>query len=140
VEFAFNCRGWLLIAQRFEHDWGGDGHKAYQETALNGLPRTPGGTAVEDVVMVGGGPSGLAAAHETVSRGAKAIVLERLNCLGGLSRTTEFEGARFDVGPHRFFTKNQEVLTLFIRMAAEDLVSVPPLRCCLSAGPRPAIF
>src|SRR5262245_51828239 len=69
---------------------------------------------MDDLVIVGGGPSGLAAAHEAVGRGAKAVVLERLPVVGGLSRTTAFEGSRFDVGPHRFFTKNQEVHRLFV--------------------------
>jgi protoporphyrinogen oxidase len=82
---------------------------------------------MHDLVIVGGGPSGLAAAHEAVGRGAKAVVLERLDRVGGLSRTTNFEGSRFDVGPHRFFTKNQEVLALFVKTAAEDLLNVPRL-------------
>ena len=82
---------------------------------------------MHDLVIVGGGPSGLAAAYEAVGRGAKAVVLERLDRVGGLSRTTSFEGSRFDVGPHRFFTKNQEVHALFVKMAAEDLLSVPRL-------------
>ena len=82
---------------------------------------------MDDLVIVGGGPSGLAAAHEAVGRGAKAVVLERLDRVGGLSRTTNFEGSRFDVGPHRFFTKNQEVHALFVKTAAEDLLSVPRL-------------
>jgi protoporphyrinogen oxidase len=82
---------------------------------------------MDDLVIVGGGPSGLAAAYEAVGRGAKAVVLERLDRVGGLSRTTNFEGSRFDVGPHRFFTKNQEVHDLFVQTAAEDLLSVPRL-------------
>jgi len=78
-----------------------------------------------DLVIVGGGPSGLSAAHEAVGRGAKAVVLERLDLLGGLSRTTTFQSNRFDIGPHRFFTKNREIQALFMNMAAEDLLFVP---------------
>jgi protoporphyrinogen oxidase len=80
-----------------------------------------------DLVIVGGGPSGLAAADEAVSRGARVLVLERLAVVGGLSRTTVFEGNRFDVGPHRFFTKNLKVHELFVKTAAEDLLKVPRL-------------
>jgi protoporphyrinogen oxidase len=80
---------------------------------------------MDDLVIVGGGPSGLAAAHEAAGRGAKSVVLERLDCVGGLSRTTNFEGNRFDIGPHRFFTKNHEVHELFVKIASHDLVNVP---------------
>src|SRR5262245_34290537 len=82
---------------------------------------------MDDLVIVGGGPSGLAAAHEAVGRGAKAVVVERLGRVGGLARTTTFAGCRFDIGPHRFFTKNQEVHALFVKVAAEDLLTVPRL-------------
>jgi protoporphyrinogen oxidase len=79
----------------------------------------------DDLIVIGAGPSGLAAAHEAVGRGARVLVLERLDCVGGLSRTTVFEGNRFDVGPHRFFTKNQEVHKLFVETAGGDLLTVP---------------
>jgi protoporphyrinogen oxidase len=82
---------------------------------------------VDDLIIVGGGPAGLAAAQEAVGHGAKTVVLERLDRVGGLSRTTTFDGNRFDIGPHRFFTKNEEVHKLFVKTAAEDLLNVPRL-------------
>jgi protoporphyrinogen oxidase len=80
-----------------------------------------------DIVTVGGGPSGLAAAYEAVGHGASTIVLERLDRLGGLARTEEFEGSRWDIGPHRFFTRNREVHDLFLQVTGEDLIRVPRL-------------
>jgi protoporphyrinogen oxidase len=79
---------------------------------------------IDDVVIVGAGPSGLAAAHETTQHGARTTVVERLACVGGLARTIEFEGSRFDIGPHRFFTRNQEVYRLFAGVVGEDLIRV----------------
>lgn len=73
-------------------------------------------------MIVGGGPSGLAASYEAARQGARTLVLERLDRLGGLVRTIEFEGSRWDIGPHRFFTHNREVYDLFVQMAGEDLV------------------
>src|SRR5579863_6482877 len=78
----------------------------------------------DDIVVVGAGPSGLAAAYECVRHGASVTVAERLDQVGGLCRTIAFKNSRFDVGPHRFFTKNLEVKDLFHRVLDEDLVSV----------------
>jgi protoporphyrinogen oxidase len=81
----------------------------------------------DDIIIVGGGPAGLAAGHEAVEHGARATVLERLDQVGGLARTIELEGNRWDIGPHRFYTKNQEVHSLFVQLVAEDLIEVPRL-------------
>ena len=77
-----------------------------------------------DLVVIGAGPSGLAAAYESLCRGAKVTVLERLPAVGGLARTIEFRGSRFDIGPHRFFTKNKEVLELFTGVLGDALTRV----------------
>jgi phytoene dehydrogenase-like protein len=69
----------------------------------------------------------MAAALETVRRGAKVVVLERLDRVGGLARTVECDGNRFDIGPHRFFTLNDEVRQLFVDVCDDDLVNVPRL-------------
>ena len=80
-----------------------------------------------DIVIVGGGPSGLSAAYEAVKHGAKVLVLEQQNLVGGLSRTTVYNNSRYDVGPHRFFTANEEVNKLFRDVCADDLIYVPRL-------------
>jgi protoporphyrinogen oxidase len=73
------------------------------------------------LVVIGAGPSGLAAAYEAVSRGYRAIVLEKLPTVGGLARTVRHNGDRFDIGPHRFFTLNPEIRAFFREMAGTDL-------------------
>ena len=79
------------------------------------------------VVIVGGGPAGLAAALEVARSGGQPLVLEKLADVGGLARTVAFKGHRFDVGPHRFFTLNEEVKSLFREVGGEDIVRVPRL-------------
>src|SRR5207248_441850 len=37
------------------------------------------------------------------------------------------DGCKYDIGPHRFFTRNEEVNQLFRDVVAEDLVRVPRL-------------
>jgi protoporphyrinogen oxidase len=80
-----------------------------------------------DAVIVGAGPAGLAAAYEMSRQGAGVSVLERMDQVGGLSRTVAHDGCRYDIGPHRFFTKNEEVNQLFMDVVAEDTVHVPRL-------------
>jgi len=77
-----------------------------------------------DVLVIGGGPAGLSAAEEALRLGASVTVLERLGQVGGLCRTIEFDQCRFDIGPHRFFTKNSEVKVLFDRVLGSDSVTV----------------
>lgn len=79
------------------------------------------------LVVIGGGPSGMAAALEAVRQSAEPLVLERLDRVGGLARTIERDGNRFDIGPHRFFTLNPEIKQLFIDVCGDDLVRVPRL-------------
>ena len=56
------------------------------------------------VVVVGAGPSGLTAAHQLVERGILPLVIEQAVRVGGLARTENYKGYRFDIGGHRFFT------------------------------------
>ena len=82
---------------------------------------------MDDIVIVGGGPSGLAAAHEATKHDARVTVLEKLDRVGGLARTLDFEGSKFDIGPHRFFTTNREVQSLFVETVGNALIQVPRL-------------
>jgi protoporphyrinogen oxidase len=63
----------------------------------------------DDVVIIGAGPAGLTAAYELAKRGGRAVVIEADEIVGGISRTVERDGWRFDIGGHRFFTKVPEV-------------------------------
>ncbi|MCX6640344.1 MAG: NAD(P)/FAD-dependent oxidoreductase [bacterium] len=82
---------------------------------------------MQPVIVIGAGPSGLAAAYELATHSVPVVVVELLDQVGGLSRTIRKNGARFDVGPHRFFTKNMEVHQLWSDLLKEDLLSVPRL-------------
>jgi protoporphyrinogen oxidase len=63
-----------------------------------------------NVVIIGAGPAGLTAAYELVTRyGIRSTILEADSVVGGISRTVERDGWRFDIGGHRFFTKVKEV-------------------------------
>ncbi len=82
---------------------------------------------MDPVVIIGAGPSGLAAAYELARHNMPVVVLEQLSQVGGLSRTVHRDGACFDIGPHRFFSKNPEVFQLWSGLLQEDLLTVPRL-------------
>src|SRR5262249_55903577 len=89
---------------------------------------------MSSIVIIGGGPSGLAAALEATRRGAHALVIEKLDRVGGLARTVERNDNRYDVGPHRFFTANTEVRDLFCDVLGEDMIAVSRLTRILYGG------
>ena len=77
--------------------------------------------------VLGAGPAGLTAAHELARRGERVVVLEAGDTVGGLARTVERDGFRFDLGGHRFFTKSGEVAALWEDLLADDLLVRPRL-------------
>ena len=64
--------------------------------------------------MVGAGPAGLSAALVLARRGVEVHVLEGESRTGGLSATLAHEDFRFDIGGHRFFTKNAAIEQFFL--------------------------
>jgi protoporphyrinogen oxidase len=76
--------------------------------------------AEKQVVIVGAGPAGLTAAWELCKAGVKSVVLEKDRVVGGIARTVNYRGYRFDIGGHRFFTKVKPVDDLWREILAED--------------------
>ncbi|MEI6168143.1 MAG: NAD(P)/FAD-dependent oxidoreductase [bacterium] len=78
-------------------------------------------------IVLGAGPAGLAAALELVQKNYQVTVFERDEVVGGISRTTEYHGYRFDMGGHRFFTKNREVEAWWHAALKSDFQRTPRL-------------
>jgi protoporphyrinogen oxidase len=81
----------------------------------------------DHVVIVGAGPAGLTAAYLLAKEGARVTVLEADDVVGGLARTVEYRGYRFDIGGHRFFTKIPPVEMLWRELLGDELIKVPRL-------------
>src|SRR3954465_767288 len=81
-----------------------------------------------NVVVMGAGPGGLCAAYTLTKAGVPARVFEKAPFVGGLARTIRRhtpEGEfRFDIGGHRWFTKNDELNALFREVVADELLWV----------------
>ena len=78
------------------------------------------------IVVIGAGPAGLTAAYQLGKYGRTAFIVEADDVVGGISRTAERDGWRFDIGGHRFFTKVAPVSDLWHEiLPAEDFLLRP---------------
>lgn len=74
------------------------------------------------VIILGAGPAGLTAAYELTHHGLRACVCEQDRVVGGLARTVNYKGYRFDIGGHRFFTKVGEVERIWQEILQQNFV------------------
>lgn len=75
------------------------------------------------VIIIGAGPAGLTSALLLARDGHRVIVYEADNeYVGGLSRTVEYNGFRFDIGGHRFYTKEKVVSDFWRDILKDDLL------------------
>lgn len=67
---------------------------------------------MQKVVIIGAGPAGLTAGIELLkqSKDYEVVILEETQEIGGISRTVKHNGNRMDIGGHRFFSKDEEVM------------------------------
>ena len=72
------------------------------------------------VIIIGAGPAGLTAAWEFSKHKIQTIILEGDSETGGISRTVDRNGWKFDIGGHRFFTKVEEVYEIWDEMLDKD--------------------
>ena len=73
---------------------------------------------------MGGGPAGLAAGLALARAGWSIDVYEQGETVGGLARTVESNGFRFDIGGHRWFSKKDELNNFIADLLGEELVVV----------------
>lgn len=65
-------------------------------------------------IIIGAGPAGLTAAYKLLAEtDIKPIILEESAYIGGISRTVDHNGNRMDLGGHRFFSKDDEIMNFW---------------------------
>lgn len=70
---------------------------------------------MKNVLIIGAGPAGLTAAYTLLKSTDEfsVTILEEEDKIGGISRTEKYKGNRIDIGGHRFFSKNPEIMALW---------------------------
>ena len=80
----------------------------------------------QDLVVLGAGPAGLAAAWRAARRGLKVTLLERAERVGGLAGSFDVAGFRVDHGSHRLHPSTPAPLISDLRgLLGPDLQSRP---------------
>src|SRR5207253_7560044 len=73
---------------------------------------------------MGAGRAGRSAAGELLKGDVPVTVVEKdAKQVGGLARTVEYKGYRFDIGGHRFFSKNEEVEHLWTEILGQEMLT-----------------
>lgn len=80
---------------------------------------------IDHTLVMGGGLAGLSAAHALTASHYPVTVIEADECVGGLARTVEHNGFRFDLGGHRFVTQDQALENFVRNLLNEDCLIVP---------------
>lgn len=79
-----------------------------------------------ETLIIGAGPAGLTTAYELTKAGRSVAIVERDPIyVGGISRTVNYKGYRFDIGGHRFFSKSAEVEAWWTEIMGDEMLHRP---------------
>ncbi len=78
------------------------------------------------VIIIGAGPAGLATAYELINldkeKQFEISIFEMENTVGGLAKTLQHNGYRFDLGGHRFYTEFPEINQFYKTFLGIDML------------------
>lgn len=74
------------------------------------------------IVILGGGPAGLSCAWHLIEKGYKIVLIEKENRCGGLCRTFDYQGFKFDLGGHRFISSNNDLINKVKYLLKENIL------------------
>jgi len=79
----------------------------------------------EKTIILGGGISGLSLAWKLAEAGVPVMLLEAGEQTGGLARTVHQNGCGMDVGPHSFFSEDEEIVRTVLDLFHGQLQAAP---------------
>ena len=80
-----------------------------------------------ETAVLGAGPAGLTSAWVLAQRGRTGEIFEADGIVGGIAKTVEFKGYRFDLGGHRFFTKLTTIDRIWEEVMGDEFLTRPRL-------------
>ncbi len=86
------------------------------------------GSKKPNVIVIGGGFTGLSAAYELARRGVAVTVLERDEEVGGMAASFEVNGARVDKFYHHFFNSDEHLIHLADEIDFGDRLRYSPTK------------
>jgi hypothetical protein len=72
------------------------------------------------IAIIGAGPAGLTAAYVLSKNNIEVHVYEASNSVGGMCKTIKIWGQNVDLGPHRFFSNDTRVNSLWIEIIKKE--------------------
>lgn len=79
------------------------------------------------IAVIGAGPAGLTAAYVLSRNGYEVDVYESSSSVGGMAGTITLWNQRVDLGPHRFFSADKKVNSLWLEIVGTDYEMVKRL-------------
>ena len=75
------------------------------------------------VAVIGAGLAGLSCAYELAKAGHTVTIVEKENAVGGLGRSWQKNGYWLDYGPHRFHSRNKELIEHLYEVIDNEVVT-----------------
>ena len=94
---------------------------------------------MKKVVILGGGSSGLSCGWELVNKGYEVLIIEKNDKWGGLCRTVEHNGFRFDLGMHRFISSDPMIINRINDLSGSDML-LRKRRSTVRVGDREIVY
>src|SRR3712207_4522510 len=80
-----------------------------------------------NVYVLGAGLAGLSCAWRLAEGGANVVVLEKEPVIAGCARSFEWKGMVHDMGPHRWHSKDEELIAHLEKLMAGNLTTLERL-------------
>ena len=80
------------------------------------------------VAVIGAGPAGITAAYQlSKNKDIEVELYEAAPTVGGLAKSIDLWNQKVDIGPHRFFSSDRDVNSLWLEVVGEDYKMVDRL-------------